>query len=148
MENVKNATFSTPNNAGMSEFASENITSYSESQTVGTFNVTELYNNETNASIELGNSNNKDHEVEIAFLLYKITVPIIILFGTVGNLLTFFIMRRGSLKNVSTCFYMSMLALADTGMCRFVCILNIMNLQVETWTSKTAYFSEGSMACT
>ena len=41
-----------------------------------------------------------------------ITLPI---FGGFGNILTFIVMQRGSLQNVSTCFYMSMLALADTG---------------------------------
>ena len=41
--------------------------------------------------------------------------PIIIVGGTVGNLLTFCVMRRGSMKKVSTCFYMAILALADTG---------------------------------
>ena len=41
-----------------------------------------------------------------------ITLPII---GGFGNILTFIVMRRGSLKEVSTCFYMSVLALADTG---------------------------------
>ena len=43
------------------------------------------------------------------------TYPVIILFGTIGNLLTLLIMRRGSLKFSSSCFYMSILALADTG---------------------------------
>ena len=38
-----------------------------------------------------------------------------LVFGTIGNILVFIIMRTGSLKDVSTCFYMSILALADTG---------------------------------
>ena len=33
----------------------------------------------------------------------------------VGNLLTFCVMRRGSMNKVSICFYMAILALADTG---------------------------------
>ena len=41
--------------------------------------------------------------------------PPIIVLGTIGNLLTFFTMQRGSLKHMSTCFYMAILALADTG---------------------------------
>ena len=41
--------------------------------------------------------------------------PVIIAGGTVGNLLTFCVMRGGSMKRVSTCFYMAILALADTG---------------------------------
>ena len=40
---------------------------------------------------------------------------IIVIFGTIGNILTFIIMQKGSMKDVSTCFYMSILALADTG---------------------------------
>ena len=41
--------------------------------------------------------------------------PVLIIGGTVGNLMTFGVMRRGSMKKVSTCFYMAILALADTG---------------------------------
>ena len=48
-------------------------------------------------------------------IIYLVTLPIIIIFGTIGNILSFIIMRKGSLKDVSTCFYMSILALADTG---------------------------------
>ena len=36
-----------------------------------------------------------------------------------GNLLSFVVLRRGELKKISTCFYMSVLALADTGRSRF-----------------------------
>ena len=35
--------------------------------------------------------------------------------GTAGNIMAFFVMQRGSLRKVSTCFYMSALALVDTG---------------------------------
>ena len=42
----------------------------------------------------------------------NITFPVV---GGFGNILTFIVMQRGSLKEVSTCFYMSMLALVDTG---------------------------------
>ena len=41
--------------------------------------------------------------------------PVIIVGGTVGNLLTFCVIQRGSMKKVSTCFYMAILALDDTG---------------------------------
>ena len=51
---------------------------------------------------------------EIARWIHMIVRPIIIVIGTTGNCLSFYIMRRTSLKNVSSCFYMSMLALADT----------------------------------
>ena len=53
-------------------------------------------------------------QLEISRLLVIISFPIIIVIGTIGNLLTFIIMQRGSLKHSSTCFYMAMLAVADT----------------------------------
>ena len=52
---------------------------------------------------------------EIARLIQIIVRPILVAIGTVGNCLSFYIMRRTSLKHVSSCFYMSLLALADTG---------------------------------
>ena len=51
---------------------------------------------------------------EIARLIQIVVRPILIVFGTVGNGLTFYIMRTTSLKNVSSCFYMSVLGLADS----------------------------------
>ena len=51
---------------------------------------------------------------EITRLIQLITRPILIFVGSIGNSLTFYIMRRTSLKNVSSCFYMAVLALADT----------------------------------
>ena len=54
--------------------------------------------------------------VEIVRIIDLIVKPILVLFGTIGNGLSFYIMRRTSLKSLSTCFYMAILALADTGM--------------------------------
>ena len=51
---------------------------------------------------------------EIARWIQIIVRPILIVFGTTGNCLSFYIMRRSSLKNVSSCFYMSVLAVADS----------------------------------
>ena len=51
---------------------------------------------------------------EIARWINIIVRPILIGIGTTGNCLSFYIMRRTSLKKVSSCFYMSVLALADT----------------------------------
>lgn len=73
------------------------------------------------------NSVNSDGQEEVGRLIQVISRPILIVFGTVGNLLAFYIMRRGSLKNVSTCFYMAMLALADTGKYFFMCVLRKKN---------------------
>ena len=51
---------------------------------------------------------------EIIRIIHIIVRPILIVAGTTGNCLSFYIMRRTSLKEVSSCFYMSLLALADT----------------------------------
>ena len=56
-----------------------------------------------------------DPNEEIARMMQVIGRPPIIVLGTIGNLLTFFTMQRGSLKEQSTCFYMAILSLADTG---------------------------------
>ena len=50
---------------------------------------------------------------EISRLIHLIVRPILIVIGTIGNCLSFYIMRRTALKDVSSCFYMSLLALAD-----------------------------------
>ena len=50
----------------------------------------------------------------IARLMILVSYPVIIIIGTIGNILTVFVMRRGSLKESSTCFYMAVLALSDT----------------------------------
>ena len=52
---------------------------------------------------------------EITRLIQLIMRPILIIVGSIGNGLTFYIMRRTSLNNVSSCFYMAVLALADIG---------------------------------
>ena len=47
---------------------------------------------------------------------------IVVFFGTIGDALSFWIMRSPALKNIPTCFYLSILAIADTG--ELVFILN------------------------
>ena len=51
---------------------------------------------------------------EIVRWIHIIVRPILIVIGSIGNCLSFYIMRRTSLKDVSSCFYMSLLAVADT----------------------------------
>ena len=75
----------------------------------GLFN---LSNTTTGSSI--GKKTLKWTNAEIARLIQIIIRPILIILGTVGNCLTLYIMRRTSLKDVSSCFYMTVLALADT----------------------------------
>ena len=52
---------------------------------------------------------------EAARMIEIIITPIILTFGSVGNIMSFIILRSGDLKKISTCFYMSILALIDTG---------------------------------
>ena len=51
---------------------------------------------------------------EIARLIQIIFRPILVIVGTIGNGLTIYIMRRTSLRHLSSCFYIVVLALADT----------------------------------
>ena len=51
---------------------------------------------------------------QIGRMLTLIVYPVIIIVGTLGNLVTFIVMQKGSLKHSSTCFYMAILALTDT----------------------------------
>ena len=55
-----------------------------------------------------------DKEWRMAKIVILSTFPVILVIGTIGNVLTFIVMQRGSLKHSSTCFYMAMLAVADT----------------------------------
>ena len=57
-------------------------------------------------------STNEEH---IAEMIYIIFGGVIIIIGTIGNSLSLIILRKGDLKKLSTCFYMSMLAVADLG---------------------------------
>ena len=72
--------------------------------------------NSSNTTTEssIGEESLKWTNAEIARLIQVIIRPILLILGTVGNCLTFYIMRRTSLNDVSSCFYMSILALADT----------------------------------
>ena len=56
-------------------------------------------------------------EEELARLLHLVIRPVLIVFGTIGNGLSFYIIRQASLKKMPTCFYLSMLALVDTSKC-------------------------------
>ena len=74
-------------------------------------NISEINVTETDDSTESTTWDNR----EIARIIHVIVRPILVVFGTIGNTLSFYIMRRSSLKYLSTCFYMAILALADTG---------------------------------
>ena len=74
--------------------------------------ISTAYNISNNTDAGIGEINEFDVVADNLFLYGQLTLTI---FGTIGNILSFLVMRRRSLKNVSTCYYMSMLALADTG---------------------------------
>ena len=64
-------------------------------------------------------------EEELARILNLVIRPVLTVFGTIGNGLSFYIMRQGSLKKMSTCFYLSILALADTSKCEMFWFINL-----------------------
>ena len=74
-----------------------------------TENITE--GNETKYSV----GENDNDSPEVFRQVKAIGFGTLIILGTIGNGLTFVVMQRGSLRNVSTCFYMAMLAIVDTG---------------------------------
>ena len=88
-------------------------------------NVSNLYGDGTNLSIteepvtedpaKLAKLARLMQEWKIVRLTQVYGRPPIILLGTLGNVLAFIVMRRGEMRHVSTCFYMAILALADTG---------------------------------
>ena len=48
-------------------------------------------------------------------LVHIIFGGVLIIVGTIGNCFSLIILRTGDLKKLSTCLYMSMLAIADLG---------------------------------
>ena len=108
-------------------------------------NISEIDNNSSynlNTSVTyLDESYNKETEISSTGFLSKEEVirlvqvfirPILVVLGTYGNALSFYIMRRGSLREVSTCFYMAMLAIADTCELKFSLHWNFKIYTIET----------------
>jgi len=52
--------------------------------------------------------------VKVAFALLKYGLPVIILLGTVGNILSFVVLIRRSMRSTPMYFYLTLLAVADT----------------------------------
>ena len=94
---------------------SDNVTtSYSEITDI--YNASSMSNTQIQEYLETNNDNyNVDISKTIARYIQLVLRPIFIILGTMGNLVTFYVMRSGSLRSVPICFYMSILALADTG---------------------------------
>ena len=71
-----------------------------------TFNYSDIFTENTTSVEETGNG--QESWIQVIFR------PILIIAGTVGNGLTIYIMRRTSLNHLSSCFYMVILAVADS----------------------------------
>ena len=54
-------------------------------------------------------------EEKLEELVHIIFGGVLIIVGTIGNCFSLIILRTGDLKKLSTCFYMSTLAIADLG---------------------------------
>ena len=91
------------------------ISSFHNTSNVSAFNVNVTETDDSTESHDSTESTTWDNR-EIARIIHVIVRPTLVVFGTTGNILSFYIMRRSSLKHLSTCFYMAILALADTGM--------------------------------
>ena len=73
----------------------------------------------TSAQLSLSDQTFKWSGEEIARMLQIVVRPILIIIGTTGNFSTVYIMTGTSLKDVSSCFYMTVLSLADTRKFKF-----------------------------
>ncbi|CAF3658227.1 unnamed protein product [Rotaria sordida] len=79
--------------------------------------------------------NNETSGLAILALAYRIeiiTLPILIIFGSICNIMTFIVMRRRRMRVSSTCFYMAVLAVTDTLVLWTGCLnqwFYLMNLQ-------------------
>ena len=92
-----------------------------DNNTSDDLNASLLYSNESYSN-ETKVSRSSPQFSEVSRLLFATVLPILITFGTYGNAVSFYIMRRGSLKKVSTCFYMAILGIADTRKYMLQCI--------------------------
>ena len=82
---------------------------YSPTESSGYFN-----SSETTMGTTVAPESFKWTSAEIARWIQIVIRPILVAFGTVMNGLTVYIMRTTSLKKISSCFYMFLLALVDT----------------------------------
>ena len=80
---------------------------------ISTFHNTEHLDNAT--STYEGSNGSSEEKFNTWDVVYLVAYAVIIIFGSNGNILTFIVMLRGSMKDVSTYFYMSILTIADTG---------------------------------
>ena len=107
-----NATFITPttvtsnfSNATETPVYDDSGTTLLEEYAANFSNVTETYND----------SGASSQEEYAARMISVVLGPFFLIFGSAGNILSLIILRSGEFKMLSTCFYMSVLAVLDTG---------------------------------
>ena len=61
------------------------------------------------------NSDAGSQEEYAARMIFVILGPVFLILGTAGNVLSLMVLRSGEFKELSTCFYTSVLAVMDTG---------------------------------
>ena len=82
---------------------------------------------------------------EKAGLIVSITFLVIFIVGTIGNVLTFIVMQRGSLKHSSTCFYMAMLAVVDTCKQTYIFLIFLFIIgDIRNFMGPTQFFLNGA----
>ena len=79
-------------------------------------NLGHIYNNSQIDLIDfhISSTETSNKEAYTTRMIILIAFPVILVVGTIGNLLTFIVMQRESLRKSSTCFYMAILAIGDT----------------------------------
>ena len=85
---------------------------------MNTSNVFSAHNTTTDANMVAKQDIENEYKqlyINIEWWMTTVSHLVLPILGGFGNILTFMVMRRRSVKEVSTCFYMSMLALVDTG---------------------------------
>ena len=68
-------------------------------------------------TVSLNSSNHEVDHLALLEMVYRIeiiTLPILIVCGSIFNIMTFIVMRRKRMRVSSTCFYMAVLAVTDT----------------------------------
>ena len=99
-----------------------------------TFNVTDA--TETRGYYHSGAGPEEDYAARMIFLVLG---PAFLIFGSAGNILSLMVLRSGEFKELSTCFYMSVLAVMDTGefsLDFFLCRFPLLNWAKQTSNCK------------
>ena len=67
-----------------------------------------------NESFAMNNKTSIDAILSFVQRFEVLVLPVLIIFGSIFNIMTFIVMRRKRMRVSSTCFYMAVLAVTDT----------------------------------